>query len=93
MSGVAIAVPEVSRRDGSTGEMSVEEARKFVDDMLIQAQQQQATQQPPPPPAPVRQPRPIEIVVEEGDSPPPSENIDDLRTQVEALEEELRRLK
>jgi polyhydroxyalkanoate synthesis regulator phasin len=76
------------------GEMSTEEARKFVDDLVEQAQQatvsgnKQSAE---------REPRRIEIVDE--DQPPqaapgkPKNNSDDLRQQVESLQEELRRLK
>lgn len=83
------------------GEMSTEEARKFVDDLMEQAQQgavpggdnKSAT----------REPRRIEIV-DEVESTPASpsntesstqtnHNSDDLRQQVQALQDELRRLK
>ncbi|MDY7016383.1 MAG: hypothetical protein SVX43_22855, partial [Cyanobacteriota bacterium] len=76
------------------GEMTAEEASHFVDDLIQQAQQQPVdstkTEHP-------REPRRIEIL-EEGETPnatPPSEpeNIDNLRQQVEALQDELRRLK
>jgi polyhydroxyalkanoate synthesis regulator phasin len=83
------------------GEMSTEEARKFVDDLVEQAQQgtvagskKQSTE---------REPRRIEIVDEVESTPPPTadnekpaqgdSNHDDLRQQVQSLEEELRRLK
>jgi polyhydroxyalkanoate synthesis regulator phasin len=83
------------------GEMSTEEARKFVDDLVEQAQQgtvagsnHQSSE---------KEPRRIEIV-DEAESTPPStagnakpaqanSNHDDLRQQVQSLEEELRRLK
>jgi polyhydroxyalkanoate synthesis regulator phasin len=83
------------------GEMSTEEARKFVDDLVEQAQQgtvagsnNQSTE---------KEPRRIEIVDEEESTPPPAAsseksaqsnaNRDDLRQQVQSLQEELRRLK
>lgn len=84
------------------GEMSTEEARKFVDDMVEQAQQGQVpgntSNQ-----SDSREPRRIEIVDEE-DTPSPevkvppktpnsSSGSDDLREQVKSLQEELRRLK
>ena len=77
------------------GEMSTEEARRFVDDMVQQAQQQ-------PPvesggdkkPA---EPRLIEIVSEEEDISPKDAKetggVDKLREQVQNLQDELRRLK
>jgi polyhydroxyalkanoate synthesis regulator phasin len=84
------------------GEMSTEEARKFVDDLVEQAQQgtvagstNQSTE---------KEPRRIEIVDEVESTPPPAasreqqpaqsnSNHDDLRQQVQSLQEELRRLK
>ncbi|MFM9267015.1 phasin family protein [Tychonema sp. BBK16] len=78
------------------GEMSTEEARRFVDDMV-----QQAQQQPPPVEAAGEQkstePRRIEIVSEEEDSSgkdtKDAGGVDKLREQVQNLQDELRRLK
>jgi polyhydroxyalkanoate synthesis regulator phasin len=72
------------------GEMSTEEARKFVDDLVAQAQQDavgsaEKTE--------TKEPRRIEIIDEEESKPSESNNTDDLRQQVESLQEELRRLK
>ncbi len=73
------------------GEMSTEEARKFVEDIVNQAQQDavrgsEKTE--------TKEPRRIEIVDEEENrEPSESKNIDNLRQQVESLQEELRRLK
>lgn len=85
------------------GKMSTEEARKFVDELVEQAQQGSVTGNNQPE---HRQPRRIEIVDEdepsqpepeiETESPAPNqvgENKDDLRQQVQSLQEELRRLK
>ena len=77
------------------GEISTEEARKFVDELVQQAQQENV------PPAKNTQskgPRRIEIVSEDDDSSPPEtntkpNNVDGLREQVQSLQEELRRLK
>ena len=78
------------------GEMNVDEARKFVDDMVQQAQQEvvqpgSSTQQ--------KEPRVIEIVDEEESAtttpeskPKPQNQVNDLKQQVESLQEELRRL-
>jgi polyhydroxyalkanoate synthesis regulator phasin len=78
------------------GEMSTEEARRFVEDMVQQAQQQQ----PPVEPAEARkpaEPRRIEIVSEEEDASgkdvKDAGGVDKLREQVQNLQEELRRLK
>jgi len=77
------------------GEMSTEEARRFVDDMVQQAQQQ-------PPVESAREekpaePRRIEIVSEEEDISPKDAKetggVDKLREQVQNLQDELRRLK
>lgn len=77
------------------GEMSTEEARRFVDDMV-----QQAQQQPPVEPAGNKkpaEPRRIEIVSEEEDvsvkDAKETGGVDKLREQVQNLQEELRRLK
>ena len=76
------------------GEMSTEEARRFVEDMMRQAQQQsqtnvEAEKQP------SSEPRRIEIL-EEDDQPaekvPSSDNVDNLRQQVLNLQEELKNL-
>lgn len=77
------------------GEMSTEEARRFVEDLVQQAQQQQ-------PVAPAgdqkpAEPRRIEIVSEEEDASgkdvKDAGGVDKLREQVQNLQEELRRLK
>jgi polyhydroxyalkanoate synthesis regulator phasin len=80
------------------GEMSTEEARKFVDDMMEQAQQGTV---PSSNNSSEREPRRIEIVDEvstpqptgTAKSPRSNPNGDDLRQQVQFLQEELRRLK
>ncbi|MCL1474015.1 phasin family protein [Argonema antarcticum] len=74
------------------GEMTTEEARRLVDEMVNRAQEQQpissSTETKP------SEPRRIEIVVEEDDSPGgETKNVDSLREQVIALQEELRHLK
>ena len=75
------------------GEMNVEEARKLVDDLMQQAQQQpvQASNDKD---APASEPRRIEILTEDEDpAPTDAHNVDALRQQVQAMQEELRRLK
>ena len=72
------------------GEMNAEEARKFVDDLVEQAQQEsvgEATDS--------REPRKIEIVDEdEATTQSTQQNKNqDLRQQVHSLQEELRRLR
>lgn len=73
------------------GEMTTEEARKLVDDLMQQAQQQPVKPSDNPPAA---EPRRIEIISEEeAPTTPNAENVEVLRKQVQAMQEELRRLK
>ncbi|BAZ17346.1 hypothetical protein NIES4071_92240 [Calothrix sp. NIES-4071] len=79
------------------GEMTTEEGRRFVEDMMKQAQQEQvstkdAGAQP-------SEPRRIEILEEDEEVTPkssakeaPVEEVDNLRDQVKQMQEELRRL-
>lgn len=76
------------------GEISTEEARTFVDELVQQAQQENVQ------PAQNKsstQPRRIEIVSEEEtaqqEHKTEPKNIDNLKEQVQSLQEELRRLK
>jgi polyhydroxyalkanoate synthesis regulator phasin len=82
------------------GEITTEEARKLVDDMIKSAQQQNLNQAPSNNSTERAQkttePRRIEIVADAEDPSAPSqspENITDMRKQVEALQEELKRMK
>ncbi|MBD2679419.1 MULTISPECIES: phasin family protein [Nostoc] len=77
------------------GEMSTEEARRFVEDMMKQAQQPQASGENPEK-TPPSEPRRIEIL-EEDEEPTVKEastdnNVDELRQQVLELQDELKRL-
>jgi polyhydroxyalkanoate synthesis regulator phasin len=72
------------------GEMTTEEARKFVDDMVKQAQQKTVEQGQDD--QKEKSPRRIEILDEEEPNQQ-SQNVDSLREQVKSLQEELRRLK
>lgn len=76
------------------GELTAEEARKMVDDMVQQAQQQPNQPIEQPSPSTPSEPRRIEIISE--DEEPASteqQKADNLRQQVQALQDELRRLK
>jgi polyhydroxyalkanoate synthesis regulator phasin len=77
------------------GEITTEEARKLVDDMIKSAQQQNLNQAPSNNSTERAQkttePRRIEIVADAEDPSP--ENVSDMRKQVEALQEELKRMK
>lgn len=73
------------------GEMTAEEARRYVDEIVQQAQQQVNAS---PETNENKEPRPIEIISE--DEEPTSvatDDVDHLRKQVESLQEELRNLK
>ncbi len=71
------------------GEMNGAEARKYVDDLLKQAQQESVS--PPDNPSPNNQePRRIEIVEDESDSTPAEADI--LKNKVQELQEQLRKL-
>jgi polyhydroxyalkanoate synthesis regulator phasin len=78
------------------GEMNTEEARRFVEDMMKQAQQPPASDTPIEKTSPA-EPRRIEIL-EEDEQPtstvkePATEDVDGLRQQVLKLQEELKRL-
>lgn len=76
------------------GEMTTEEARKYVNDMIEQAQQPTQPSTESESQSQSKEPRLIEIVVED-EEPQQSEteDIDSLRQQVESLQDELRKLK
>jgi polyhydroxyalkanoate synthesis regulator phasin len=77
------------------GEITTEEARKLVDEMLKSAQQQnlnQAQDNSTDRPQKNQEPRRIEIIAD-GDEPPAKDDVSDMRKQVEALQEELKRMK
>jgi polyhydroxyalkanoate synthesis regulator phasin len=80
------------------GEMTTEEARRFVEDMMKQAQQQQAAASATTEEKTPSEPRRIEIL-EEDEEPTakvtpdtPTEDVDKLRDQVRQMQDELRRL-
>ncbi|GAA6623928.1 phasin family protein [Scytonema sp. NUACC26] len=77
------------------GEMTTEEARRFVEDMMKQAQQA-PTSVSTTETKPQSEPRRIEILEEDEEptarSDSPTENVDKLRDQVRQMQEELRRL-
>lgn len=77
------------------GEMTTDEARRFVEDMMKQAQQAAPSGSPTEKRSP-SEPRRIEILEEDEEptakSTPPTEDVDKLREQVRQMQEELRRL-
>lgn len=78
------------------GEMNAEQARRYVDDMIQQAQRQNKAENTPPPPD-RNEPRRIEILNEDEDSKQTNNannnDADAMRKQVESLKQELERLK
>jgi polyhydroxyalkanoate synthesis regulator phasin len=74
------------------GEITTEEAKKMVDEMVIKAQQTP----PSAPGEPPAEPRRIEILSEDEESAaatPEAQAVDNLREQIAKLQEELQRLK
>lgn len=76
------------------GEMNAEEAKKFVNDMVKQAQQKvpakpetKSTSSEP------KEPRRIEILDEDEPTDPATSEAEELRKQLEALQQELKNLK
>lgn len=74
------------------GEMTTEEARRMVDEMVNRAQKSGATVIDVEAQDTSREPRPIEIS-DEDEHPPAASEVDTLRQEVAALQKELRNLK
>jgi polyhydroxyalkanoate synthesis regulator phasin len=76
------------------GEMTTEEARRFVEDMVKKAQQP-AVEAPASTPTEAKpaEPRRIEILDEEEAPQNPPDQVDEMRRRVMELQEELRRIK
>jgi polyhydroxyalkanoate synthesis regulator phasin len=74
------------------GEMTTEEARRFVDDMMNKAQAAAPVAAPPSAPSP--QPRQIEILDDDvsPSSASPENDVEEMRRRVMELQEELKRL-
>jgi polyhydroxyalkanoate synthesis regulator phasin len=78
------------------GELTTDEARKMVDDMIKSAQQPNLNESDTTTtdrPKKSTEPRRIEIVSEGEEATPPTDDISAMRKQVEALQEELKRMK
>jgi polyhydroxyalkanoate synthesis regulator phasin len=99
LGGLRVQAQKLADEMVAKGEITTEEARKMVNDMIESAQQQnldQANSTTSDRPMKDREPRRIEIVSDGEEPTKPSgstENISDMRKQVEALQEELRRMK
>jgi polyhydroxyalkanoate synthesis regulator phasin len=97
-SSIGVQAQKLADEMVAKGEITTEEARKLVDDLVKSAQQQnlnQAKTNNTERPQKTNEPRRIEIVAD-GETPPKAqspENISDMRKQVEALQEELKRMK
>ena len=89
LSELRVQVQKVADEMVERGEMTAEEARKYVDEIVNKAQQAPPTVSTPEKPA---EPRRIEIVDEEEPAKSPSPAAE-MRRQVTELQEELRRLK
>lgn len=99
LSSIGVQAQKLADEMVSKGEITTEEARKLVNDMIESAQQQnlnQAAGTNAERPQKSNEPRRIEII-SDGEAPSsPSqspENISQMRKQVEALQEELKRMK
>lgn len=91
LSEVRVQVQKLADDMVERGEMTTEEARKFVEDMVSKAQQPSVN---PPEPGKPAEPRRIEIVTDDEEPPQPATSqTDEMRRQVQELQEELRRLK
>jgi polyhydroxyalkanoate synthesis regulator phasin len=99
LSSIGVQAQKLADEMVSKGEITTEEARKLVDEMIKSAQQQNLNQAQNPPtdrPQKTNEPRRIDIVADTepssstSDSP---EHISQMRQQVEALQEELKRMK
>jgi polyhydroxyalkanoate synthesis regulator phasin len=97
-SSIGVQAQKLADEMVAKGEITTEEARKLVDDMVKSAQQQnlnQAKSNNTERAQKTNEPRRIEIVdsIGESSSSQSPENISDMRKQVEALQEELKRMK
>jgi polyhydroxyalkanoate synthesis regulator phasin len=99
LSSIGVQAQKLTDEMVAKGEITTEEARKLVDEMIKSAQQQNLNQAQDPTTERAKktnEPRRIEIVAD--NEPPASaeespDNINQMRQQVEALQEELKRMK
>jgi polyhydroxyalkanoate synthesis regulator phasin len=100
LGGLRVQAQKLADEMVAKGEITTEEARKMVNDMIESAQQQNLDQASnnttSDRPMKDREPRRIEIVSDGEEVAKPSgstESVSDMRKQVEALQEELKRMK
>jgi polyhydroxyalkanoate synthesis regulator phasin len=89
LSDVRVQAQKLADEMVAKGEITTEEARKLVDNMLHSAQQAQVNPEKTEKPNQAKEPRRIEI----DDTPETGANPADMRRQVESLQAELERLK
>jgi polyhydroxyalkanoate synthesis regulator phasin len=95
LSSIGVQAQKLTDEMVAKGEITTEEARKLVNEMIESAQQQNLNQAQNPPtdrPQKTNEPRRIDIVADNEPSDAP-EHINQMRQQVEALQEELKRMK
>lgn len=95
MSVLRVQAQKLADEMVAKGELTTDEARKMVDDMIKSAQQpnlNQSESSTSDRPKKNTEPRRIEIV-SDGETAPPTDDISAMRKQVEALQEELKRMK
>jgi polyhydroxyalkanoate synthesis regulator phasin len=97
-SGIRVQAQKLADEMVAKGELTTEEARKLVDEMIKSAQipnLDRAGDINADRPMKNQQPRRIEIVSDGEEASPssPTDNIGDMRKQVEALQDELKRMK
>jgi polyhydroxyalkanoate synthesis regulator phasin len=99
ISSIGVQAQKLADEMVAKGELTTEEARKLVDEMVKSAQQQnlnQSSTSNSERPQKSTEPRRIEIIADGDSASSPSqspENISEMRQQVEALQEELKRMK
>ncbi len=99
LSSIGVQAQKLTDEMVAKGEITTEEARKLVDEMIKSAQQQNLNQAPSnntERPQKSTEPRRIEIISEShapSASDRSTDNVSEMRKQVEALQEELKRMK
>jgi polyhydroxyalkanoate synthesis regulator phasin len=96
MSVLRVQAQKLADEMVAKGEITTDEARKMVDEMIKSAQQpnlNESENTTTDRPKKSTEPRRIEIVSEGEEATPPTDDISAMRKQVEALQEELKRMK
>jgi polyhydroxyalkanoate synthesis regulator phasin len=100
LAGLRVQAQKLADEMVARGEITAEDAKRIVDEMMNRAQQEQPSVNEPRPTEPRRieiltddEPEPAADAASETKTAGPESNVDDLRAQVAKLQEELRRLK